>query len=419
LEDARLPEKVRQSFDITIRWYLAWCRRERVGASPASRERFEREILGQRDVSDWIRGSWAKALDWFFDNAPAASGGNARDTRSEADDRDLRDRCDATARSGPEWIRAGVGEMRRRGMAYRTEASYVAWWRRFAEFVRKRNTRSAGAREIRAFLDDLAINRSVTAATQKQALNALVFYFREVLNRDVDDFSDYVRASHRRRMPVVLSRGELDALFSKLSGQTLLRAKLQYGAGLRISELLRLRVKDVDFTRGQILVRGGKGDKDRVTPLPRALANDLQRHVEAIRPWHDKDRDANLSGVWLPESLARKYPNAGTSWAWFWFWPSRELSRDPRTGLMRRHHVLPGAYQQAFHAAVRAADLPKRVTPHALRHSFATHLLESGVDIRTVQDLLGHAKIETTQVYLHIMRKPGVGSASPLDLNLE
>jgi integron integrase len=216
-------------------------------------------------------------------------------------------------------------------------------------------------------------------------------------------------------VPTVLSRKECQQLFEALEGTPRLMAELMYGSGLRLMELLRLRVKDLDLTRQQVIVRGGKGDKDRVTVLPEVLVERLRAHRDRLRGLHEQDRASGLAGVWLPEALARKYPGAGVSWEWFWFFPSRQTSLDPHAGVERRHHLLEGAFQLAVRQAARKARLNKRVTPHTLRHSFATHLLEGGADIRSVQDLLGHADVATTQIYTHVMNRPGLGIRSPLD----
>jgi integron integrase len=252
-------------------------------------------------------------------------------------------------------------------------------------------------------------------ATQKQALNALVFLFREGLARDAGDLSGFQLSGRGPRIPTVLKREECQKLFEAMQGTSQLMAELMYGSGLRLIELLRLRVKDLDIERLQVVVRGGKGDKDRVTVLPEKLVERLRAHRDRLRILHQEDRAANLAGVWLPEALERKYPGAGISWEWSWFFPSRQLSLDPHAGVQRRHHVLEDSFQLAVRTAARQAGLNKRITPHVLRHSFATHLLEGGSDIRTVQDLLGHVDVATTQIYTHVMKRPGLGVRSPYD----
>ncbi|WP_438481768.1 integron integrase [Oleiharenicola lentus] len=315
---------------------------------------------------------------------------------------------------GADWERDLVKAVRGKNLLWRTEETYRGWASRFARFLAPRSPYAAEAGDVAAFLSDLAVRLRASPSTQKQALNALVFLMQEALHRKLGEI-DFCRARPRERVPTVLSRAECEALFATMEGTYRLMAELAYGAGLRLMELMRLRIHHLDIARGQLQVRGGKGDKDRVTVLPQKLIPLLrQRLVELHRLW-EKDRADRLPGVWLPEGLARKYPGAGESWEWQWLFPSRETSVDPASGVRRRHHLTDSAFQRAVLSASRGASLTKRVTPHVLRHSFATHLLESGTDIRTVQELLGHASVETTQIYLHVMKKPGVGVRSPLD----
>lgn len=323
---------------------------------------------------------------------------------------------------GPEWEQALVLAIRKRGFLWRTERTYRDWGLRFAAFIAPRGMRTAAGPEVAAFLTDLAVKRRCSASTQKQALNALVFLMQEALKIDLGDISHFKRASAPRRVPVVLTREECRRLFERLSDTPRLMSMLAYGAGLRVTELIRLRVQDIDLDRHTVTVRAGKGDKDRVTPLPERLIDPLRNQFERLRVLHRKDIDAGVPGVWIPEGLERKLRgggeagDAGRQWLWQWVFPSRELVLDPQTGLKRRHHVLDSTIQKAVKAAAEQAGINKRVTPHVLRHSFATHLLEAGTDIRTVQDLLGHEKLETTQIYTHVMQKPGLGVRSPLDL---
>ncbi len=312
------------------------------------------------------------------------------------------------------WERRLIAACRERGFLWRTEETYRRWAQRFARFIAPRSPETADAREVTAFLSELATARRASSSTQKQALNALVFLMHEALSRNLGEMS-FTRAAPRRRVPTVLTRDECQRLFSAMDGTARLMAELMYGAGLRLMELLRLRIHHLDLARGQLRVVGGKGDKDRITVLPDRLVPEIARHIERLRPLFDRDRQSGLPGVWLPEGLARKYSRAGEQWAWQWLFPSREMSIDPATGLRRRHHVIDTTFQALVKNAAVKAKIDKRVTPHVLRHSFATHLLESGVDIRTVQDLLGHQSVETTQIYTHVMRKPGIGVRSPLD----
>jgi integron integrase len=309
--------------------------------------------------------------------------------------------------------------------SYRTEQTYLGWIERYIRFCRGtgapgrpgwRHPRECGELEIKEFLSHLATDREVSASTQNQALNGVVFLYREVLAIDLGSFANFVRAKRPRRLPAVLTREECARLFDRMTIPARWIAQLLYGSGLRLTEGLSLRVKDVDFGRGLITVRSGKGDKDRVTMLPTSLEQALREQLKTCRIVWERDRAAALAGVWMPNALDRKYPAAGKEWAWFWLWPSDETSVDPRSGIRRRHHLVDASVQVAVKIAARAAGINKWVTPHILRHSFATHLLESGKDIRTVQELLGHDDVATTQIYTHVMTKPGLGVRSPLDL---
>ncbi|WP_155890795.1 integron integrase [Desulfuromonas sp. TF] len=240
--------------------------------------------------------------------------------------------------------------------------------------------------------------------------------YRHVLDIDTGEAIDAVRAKKRQRLPVVLSKGEVLRVFDAMRSTMRLMAMLTYGCGLRLSECLNLRVKDLDLERGLLIVRSGKGDKDRRTVLPESLHNDLVAHLVEVRALFDSDRQQNLNGVYLPKALERKYPNAGKEWGWFWVFPARGVSTDPRSGMVRRHYQHPSLFQRTFREATQTAAIAKRVTVHALRHSFATHLLESGTDIRTIQDLLGHADLRTTMIYTHVVSKNPLGVRSPLDL---
>ena len=313
-----------------------------------------------------------------------------------------------------EWEAALIKATRERGFLWRTEETYRRWLERFGRFIAPDTPYKVGGEAVRAFLSELAVKQRASPSTQKQALNALVFFYKHALNRELGEL-DFKRASYRRVAPTVLSRSECGRLFEALEGTSRLMAELMYGGGLRLMELLRLRVKDLDLERKQLVVRAGKGGKDRITVLPEKLTAEFRAHLKRLWPLWQEDRAGRMAGVWLPEGLARKYPKAGEDWRWQWVFPSRSPARDPESGVARRHHVSDNTFQMAIKQAAATAGLNKRVTPHCLRHSFATHLLESGVDIRTVQDLLGHEKLETTQIYLHVMQKPGVGVRSPLD----
>jgi integron integrase len=304
---------------------------------------------------------------------------------------------------------------RLRHFSIRTEEAYWMWTRRFILFHGKRHPGEMGGAEITEFLTDLAVQREVAPSTQMQALNALVFIYKHVLGREAGDFSDVVRAQRPRKVPVVLGVEETRRLLAELDGTALLMAQLLYGAGLRMIECTRLRVKDVDFARGVLTLQETKGGKGRVTMLPEAARAALKEQLAKARALYDADRAARAPGVALHGALAVKMPHAATSWPWFWVFPSPVESRDPRSAVVRRHHVHEDSLQRAVRQAAQRAGLAKPVTPHVLRHSFATHLLESGQDIRTVQELLGHRDVRTTLIYTHVMNRPGLGVKSPLD----
>lgn len=297
----------------------------------------------------------------------------------------------------------------------RTEQCYTQWIKRFIHFHNLRHPAELGAAEVEAFLSALATERNVAAATQNQALSALLFLYREVLEVELPWLDHLTRAKKPRRLPVVLSRQEVDRLLGHLSGTHALMGRLMYGTGMRLMECVRLRVKDVDFDRREIVIRDGKGGKDRVTVLPDTLAPLLRKHLEEARARFDRDRVAGLPGVEIPDALERKYPNANKSWGWFWVFPADHLSTDPRSGIHRRHHLFEQTLQRAVRKAASLAGIAKPVTTHSFRHAFATHLLQSGYDIRTVQELLGHADVSTTMIYTHVLNRGGRGVLSPLD----
>lgn len=297
----------------------------------------------------------------------------------------------------------------------RTEDAYVYWVRKFVLWSGKRHPRLMGAAEVEGFLSMLANERKVSPATHRQALSALLFLYKEVLGQDLPWMAELGRPVPTKRIPLVLTREEVQAVLSRMEGTTALLARLLYGTGMRLMEGLRLRVKDVDFTRAVIIVREGKGSKDRVVMLPRSLVDALQQHLDATRrTWHT-DTAANQAGVYLPHALETKYPRAGLSWAWFWVFPSPVLSQDPRSGIRRRHHLHEKRLQRDLKAAIAAAGIAKPASVHTLRHSFATHLLQSGTDIRTVQELLGHSDVSTTMIYTHVLKFAAGSTPSPLD----
>lgn len=433
LPHLRLPALRQQQYRFAIIQYLRFCKQTRQKATVTSARAFMQEVTEHRHLAVSQIATWREALNWFFREGgkePAPPSAN-RVNRSRPFVPKVDTLTDVPSLGGAdtgtaEWERRLIRHLRTGHYRWRTEQAYRGWAGRFVRWLeeqgRARTTPTGDvdlpavtAADVKVFLSEMATRHRTSASSQKQALNAIVFLVREVYGHELGDFSDFTRAAHNPRIPVVLSRAECRQLFAAMDGTTRLMAELMYGSGIRLMELLGLRVKDVDLDRNQLVVRAGKGDKDRVTVLPESLGERLRAHRDWLRTLFEEDRRTNAPGVWLPEGLERKYPKAGESWEWQWFFPSRQFMTDPRSGIKRRHHILDASFQQTIRLGARKAQLNKRVTPHVLRHSFATHLLESGTDIRTLQDLLGHKDVATTQIYTHVMQKPGLGVRSPLD----
>ena len=297
----------------------------------------------------------------------------------------------------------------------RTEQAYVHWVRAFIRFHGIRHPAQMGALEVQSFLSWLAVERRLSASSHRQALSALLFLYTKVLGLHLPWMSEIGRPRVSRRLPVALSRDEVASVFDLLEGEHRLFAQLLYGTGLRLAEGLQLRVKDLDFAHRAVIVRHGKGGKDRVLMLPRSLESGLREQLSSARALWSRDQAEGRGGVAMPDALERKYPRAGASWPWFWVFPQSTHSTDPRSGVVRRHHMFDQTFQRAFKRAVLASGVTKPATPHTLRHSFATHLLQSGSDIRTVQELLGHADVATTMIYTHVLKVGGLGVCSPMD----
>ena len=308
------------------------------------------------------------------------------------------------------------GKIRVKHYSIRTEQAYVDWIKRFILHFDKRHPRDMGAAQVEAFLTHLAVAGHVAASTQNQAKSAILFLYREVLEQELPWLDNVTQARQPQRLPVVLTQAEVQALLSRLAYTHWLIASLLYGTGMRVLEAARLRVKDVEFSRKEILVRDGKGYKDRVTMLPLALVNPLKDHLKRVKTLHEKELAEGFGKAYLPFALEKKYPNAAAEWMWQYVFPAVKRSVDPRSGEERRHHVQDQAIQRAIKQAARDAKLTKPATPHTLRHSFATHLLQGGYDIRTVQELLGHKDVTTTMIYTHVLNKGGRGVSSPLDV---
>ena len=299
--------------------------------------------------------------------------------------------------------------------SYRTEQTYVYWIRRYILFHNKRHPTEMGGAELETFLTHLAVAKKVSASTQNQALNAIIFLYRHVLKQPLDIKIDAVRAKRSRYLPTVLTPTEVTAVLKHLSGVHQLLAKLLYGSGLRLNEALWLRIKDLDFSQRQIVVRDAKGGKSRVTMLPASLIDDLKIHLRNVRRLHHRDLSQGYGSVYLPFALERKWPNADRQWIWQFVFPAQRFFKDPRSGVVRRHHLHESGLQRAIKQAVRRAEIQKRVSCHTFRHSFATHLLQNNYDIRTVQELLGHKDVKTTMIYTHVLNRGGRGVRSPLD----
>ncbi|MCK5681369.1 integron integrase [bacterium] len=299
--------------------------------------------------------------------------------------------------------------------AIRTEQTYIKWILDYIRFNGDRHPHEMGKPELERFLSHLAVNRNVASSTQNQALNAILFLYKHVLDMPLNDQIDATRSKKQKSLPIVLNQSEVSRFFQHINGTNELKAKLLYGAGLRLMECVRLRIKDVDFENHRIIVRDGKGGKDRTTVLPKTIQEDLQFHLKKVRKHFELDLEEGCADVYLPQALARKYPGAGKSWLWQWVFPAKNCSIDPGTGKMRRHHTHETSLQKAVANAAKKADIDKRVSPQTLRHSFATHMLEAGKDIRRVQELLGHVDVRTTMIYTHVMSTNFETLESPLD----
>ena len=377
---------------------------------------------------DVLKSSWADEFDWDFWKQSAKNISSEHHTlKREVPENSSQSVPDESkqkefstgqksVQSRNDKILAKVrDEIRSRYYSIRTEETYLNWTKKFILFHNQQDIAQMGEAEVKSFLEYLAVKRNVSPATQKQALNALIFVYRQVLNRPLE-LGNFQRPRPKQKLPVVLTRAEVHALLSRLTGVHELMAGLLYGTGMRLMECVRLRVKDIDFGFRYITVRSGKGNKDRRVPLPEKYYHKLQEHLRKVKELHESDLSRGFGEVYLPNALDRKYPGMSKEWIWQYVFPSSRLSVDPRSGRVRRHHVHENSLQKAIKKAALEAGLSKRVSCHTLRHSFATHLLEAGYDIRTIQDLLGHADVSTTMIYTHVMNRPGLIVKSPVDM---
>ncbi len=404
-----LTDFERTGFLLVLEWFENFRLRCELPADRnAARLFWKNEVIKEdRPRESWQLDQWGDAIQWYLKWLDACA-------EAGADHRSLAER-----------VRAAVySACSRRGLEPRTKQCYGAWAARFAKFAGNEQ-KVTEVETATQFLTSVVLDEDCAYSTQKQALNALALFFKHVLGIENPVFGVKLKKTGTR-VPVVLSQGETQRLFieldkpnkvpKKTDGQYGLAARLQYGAGLRLSELVRLRIKDVDLERGTVTIRAGKGDKDRVSVLPKSLLNEVAAQIERGRVLCQGDREAGLAGVWMPGALARKFRRAAETFEWFWLFPSRQTSTDPESGVKRRYHLHGKVYNEAIKRAASAARIEKRVTSHALRHSFATHLLEGGTDLRTIQELLGHEDITTTEIYLHVsMGANGLGVTSPLD----
>ncbi len=383
----------------------AWQFRQKVDAL--------RLLYGQLLKSDWARNfDWDY---WAYGGKPLESDHSTVARTYEMIDKRVADSRNHLGKSFPELYRRFLVVMRIPEYSINTEKTYLGWINRFILFHTSCVPESLGEADVASFLEHLALKRKVSGSTQAQALNALVFFFSRVLEKPLGDIGPYTRPNRPKRIPIVLDQQEVTRLLSQVDGMKGLMLRLMYGTGMRVSECIGVRILDLDFSYKQIVVRAGKGNKDRVVPMPISLIDELKKQVEKIGLLHGKDLAAGYGSVFLPTALARKFPNAEYELRWQYLFPSSRPGQDPRTGIIRRHHIHETVVQKAIRKAARDAGIIKRVTSHTLRHSFATHLLESGSDIRTVQELLGHSDVSTTMIYTHVLNKGGNAVTSPLD----
>ena len=431
----RVPEKAHPWYRKHVEAFISQSPGIRLQAQTAENlQRWLSRSSLQANLTDWqlrqradavrllfsrlLKLDWAKGFDWDYWMAPAQHLGPDHPTVArtyEMIDKAVDEKRNDFARLNPEGYRRFLTVIRTAGYSINTEQSYLGWINRFHRFHAGKHPSQSAEAEVASFLEHLALNRKVSTSTQAQALNALVFYFSKVIDSPLGDIGPFQQATKPRRMPTVLSPHEVERLFTQLSGLHRLVLTLMYGTGMRVMECVRLRILDLDFSYRQITVRAGKGNKDRVVPMPESLVIHLERQINNVADQHALALEAGYGTVFMPHALARKYPNAERELRWQYLFPAKSPSSDPRTGILRRHHIHQSSVQKAIRSAAERASIVKRVTSHTLRHSFATHLLEGGADIRTVQELLGHADVATTMIYTHVIGRGGSGARSPLD----
>ncbi len=402
------------SADSVERWLL------RVGRNPNMTDwQFRQKVDALRILmGHFLKLPWSQSFDWdrWSSGAQALESDHPTIARTyEMIDSAVKDPKNTLAQKYPDIYRKCLVALRLPEYATNTEKSYLGWINRFLRFHHDRCPFDCAEAEVASFLEHLTLERKVSGATQAQALNALVFFFSRVLERPLGDIGPYKRPKKPKRLPSVLSPQELDSLLRQLTGINWLIIHLMYGTGMRVMECVRLRLLDLDFDYRRIIVRAGKGMKDRSVPMPETLVDALKSQIEQVKKQHERDLAAGFGSVYMPNALSRKFPNADKELRWQYLFPASRIAQDPRTGALRRHHLHQSVVQKMVKRSAVAARIQKRVTSHTLRHTFATHLLESGADIRTVQDLLGHADLSTTMIYTHVIGRGGQGARSPLD----
>jgi integron integrase len=439
LRQAGIPDKTHTHYVRHAEQFIKYKESTRLVCVPEELvHRYLSDVSRQPSLPDWrlrqiatalrvlflhvVKPSWSGKYDWdqWQDGVRSLDQGHptvARDYNIIASE--MKDRPERKPFRYPQQVGSLLDGLKKtlrvQNYAMTTERNYLQWVERFLAFHGDCHPDKLAEPDIRAYLDFMALERKIAAKTQNQALCAIVYFSKHVLQKELGDFSDFARARTPRRLPVVLTQAEVKQLLEASPGTRGLMASVIYGGGLRLMECCRLRVKDLDFGYMQITVREGKGNKDRRVPMPRTLADRLRQHLESVKKLHEDDLKQGFGEVYLPDGLARKYPNAATEWKWQFVFPAANFSTDPRNGAYRRHHIHESGIQKALKKAAEALGITKRITVHTLRHSFATHLLENGSDIRTVQELLGHADVSTTMIYTHVLNNPGLAVKSPLD----
>jgi len=430
LKSAQLTEADQVWFGRWITRYAVFLRQEKADRLEVSEQiviSFGRSLLAN-NVAAWQRLQAVRAIEFYrseilqsdqpdlltikqaLQRRAASEGGQA----IELTEKEKKELVGVIHPKEPLWIQKMRAELRLMHYALSTETAYIGWVLRFMSYVGTEQLETVGAPELKEFLSRLAVQGEVAASTQNQALCGILFFYQKILGRDLE-FIDAVKAKRPKHLPLVLSRQEIARFLVPLEGRDKLMALLLYGAGMRHKEVLRLRVKDVHFDTMQITIRDGKGEKDRITMLPKSAVELLQDQLKEARRVHDADLQAGDGRVFLPYALAKKYPNADIEFGWQYVFPSRQKSRDPRSGIVRRHHIHENVFPPIMKRALRIVGIEQPATPHTLRHSFATHLLEDGYDIRTVQELLGHSDVKTTMIYTHVLNRPGLAVRSPAD----